>query len=51
VGNLVRTIQPLDLDGSGSVDVLYIQIDIEWVEFRRPYTHGSVSVLTKRNFS
>lgn len=51
VGNLVRTVQPRDLDGSGSIDVLYIQIDIEWTEFGRPYTQRSISLLTKRNFS
>jgi prepilin-type N-terminal cleavage/methylation domain-containing protein len=50
VGNLVRTVQPRDLDGSGSIDVLYIQIDIEWTEFGRPYTQRSFSLLTKRSF-
>lgn len=50
VGQMVRTVQPRDLDGNGTVDVLYIQIDIEWMEFGRAYEQRSVSLLTKRNF-
>jgi len=47
---LIRTVQPLDMDGDGSTDLLRLEIQVHWDEFGRAYQQRSTSFLTKRSF-
>lgn len=49
-GQMVRTIQALDMDNNGSTDILKLDISLQWQEFGRQYEQKSVSLLTKRSF-